>query len=506
MFTKKDLQQISEKGISTETINKQLKHFKTGFPFAEIVAPATIDKGIHKLSDEKIDKFVNLFEEKKDSEKIVKFVPASGVASRMFKALFSFITEYDGNKSFFEDKSFNSIYVFFNRLKDFAFYDDLKNACINEHIDINDKYVEVIDSLLNEHGLNYGNLPKGLLKFHRYKNGARTPVEEHIVEAANYANSNNKAALHLTVSPEHKKEFQKHVSEVKKFYGKKFNLTIEVDYSVQKSSTDTIAVDMKNEPFRNEDGTLLFRPGGHGALIENLNDIDADIIFVKNIDNVVPDRMKPDTYTYKKVIAGVLIDVRDKIFSYIKQVQNNPTEDLLSEIKSFFINDLFLTLSSDYEKMNPDEKKNYILQKLNRPLRVCGMVKNEGEPGGGPFFIKHKDNSVSLQIIESAQIDLSSSKYKEIVEKATHFNPVDLVTSVKNYKHERFNLLNFIDDETGFISTKSKDGKELKAQELPGLWNGAMADWNTIFVEVPISTFNPVKTVIDLLRKEHQPN
>lgn len=500
MFTNKDLKQFSEKGINTETVEEQINNFKKGFPFVNIIGAATINSGLIKLTNNKVEEYIKIYEEILGDEKTVKFVPASGAASRMFKELFEF---KDSDNSNIDDKKFSSIFKFFKEIEKFAFYDELKNSC-SEGVDFKRDHKLVLSCLLDKKSMNYGSLPKGLLKFHKYEKKSRTPAEEHLVEGAEYSNSNGKVNIHFTISPEHKNAFEKHINKVKTEYEKKYNVKFNIDFSVQKTSTDTIAVDLQNVPFRNEDGTILFRPGGHGALIENLNEIDADIIFVKNIDNVVPDSFKKDTITYKKAIAGVLIDKRNQIFNLIKKLKNNLSEEIIIEAKYFLEKELFITVDNKFEGKNIEDKAKYLIRKLNRPVRVCGMVKNEGEPGGGPFFVKKESGSVSLQIVEGAQIDMSNLEKMKIVENATHFNPVDLVLSVKDYENNNFDLHNFIDNETGFISQKSKDGKDLKAQELPGLWNGAMAKWNTIFVEVPISTFNPVKMVNDLLRDTHQ--
>ncbi len=499
MFTKNDLKQFSEKGITKEKVYEQINHFIKGFPYADIIAPATLEKGIVKLTSEETDKMISLYDEISKKEKIVKFVPASGAASRMFKNLFAVLND---KKEVKPDNDYNSAYNFFQNIEKFAFFEKLKNIC-DKHTDFHKDYKKVLTCLLTKNGLNYGNLPKGLLTFHKYKNFTRTPAEEHLAEGKEYAKSDEDVFIHFTVSPEHQKLFEQHLDKaVYKFQQK--HLYFNYDFSVQKPSTDTIAVDMQNKPFRNEDGTILFRPGGHGALIENLNDIGADIIFVKNIDNVVPDKLRNDTITYKKALAGILVKTRNKIFDFICLLQKDKSDTLLNEVKNYLEKELYITLDNSYETKSKSEKATYLISKLNRPIRVCGMVKNEGEPGGGPFFVKKESGSVSLQIVESAQIDMNNPEKAKIVKEATHFNPVDLVLSVKDYKGNKFDLTKFVDAETGFISQKSKDGKELKALELPGLWNGAMANWNTVFVEVPISTFNPVKTVNDLLRETHQ--
>ncbi|MDE6355044.1 MAG: DUF4301 family protein, partial [Prevotella sp.] len=351
---------------------------------------------------------------------------------------------------------------------------------------------------------NYGQLPKGLLLFHKYENGSRTPMEEHLVEGALYAASNGESHVHFTVSHEHMPLFRQMVETKAESYAKTYGIAYDITFSEQKPSTDTIAANTDNTPFRTEEGHLLFRPGGHGALIENLNEIDADVIFIKNIDNVVPDRLKADTVEYKQVIAGVLVTLQQKAFNYLRLLDTGAyTHEQLEEIIRFVQQDLCCR-KHDIKNLEDAELVIYLRNKLNRPMRVCGVVKNVGEPGGGPFLTYNQDGTVSLQILESSQIDKSNKEYMEMFTNGTHFNPVDLVCAVKDYQGQPFCLPEFVDKTTGFISSKSKGGKELKALELPGLWNGAMSNWNTVFVEVPLSTFNPVKTVNDLLREQHQ--
>ncbi len=515
MFNEKDLKQIQSKGIDLQTIDFQIENFKQGFPYIYLVAPATRQNGIIFFNEKETKELSDFYIESSKNKDILKFTPASGAASRMFKHLFEFRDNYKGTdedyKNFLKDKSFNSVYNFFDKIKNFAFYDDLKAVMIKHGLDIEQcikskDFVTVINFLLSEKGLNYAKLPKGLLKFHNYPDGSRMSVEEHLVEGAVYCkDKNNNVAIHFTVSPEHKEEFIKAVNSVKGKYEKYFNVKFNIDFSIQKSSTDTIAVDMDNKPFREKDESLLFRPGGHGALIENLNDLEGDIIFVKNIDNIVPDKLREPTYLYKKVIAGYLLQLQKKTFEYLEMLEKgNLNDSQLDEIENFAQNKLEIKIGDNFKNLTKPEKTKYLFEKLNRPMRVCGMVKNEGEPGGGPFRIRNTKDENSLQIVESSQIDLKDPEQNNIVQKATHFNPVDLVCGIRDYKGEPFDLKKYIDTTTGFISVKSKNGKNLKAQELPGLWNGAMADWITVFVETPIITFNPVKTVNDLLRKQHQ--
>ena len=506
MLNAKDLELLAAKGISKEQIEEQLACFVKGFPYLGIAASASVEKGIMVISQEQQATYMEAWDAYlAKNKKIVKFVPASGAASRMFKNLFEFLSaDYSEPQNAFEKK-------FFDEIQKFAFYDALNNKCIeNESKDIpalvaNGEYKAVVANLLEAKGLNYGQLPKGLLLFHSYANTARTAMEEHLAEGAMYAKNNaGEVNIHFTVSPEHKPLFEQLVTNKVSEYEEKFSVKYDLSFSVQKPSTDTIAANMENGPFRDKNDNLLFRPGGHGALIENLNDVEADVVFVKNIDNVVPDSFKCSTVIFKKVIAGVLVSLQERIFSYLELIDSGKyTHEQVEEMIHFLQEDLCIK-NPDTKLLEDAELILYIKNKLNRPLRVCGMVKNVGEPGGGPFLAVNPDGTISLQILESSQIDLKDPEKKAMFEKGTHFNPVDLVCALKNYKGEKFNLPEYVDKNTGFISYKSKDGRELKALELPGLWNGAMSDWNTIFVEVPIETFNPVKTVNDLLRTEHQ--
>ena len=505
MFTEADKKQIEGRGMTVAQVERQLVQHREGFPFLKIEAAAAVGQGI-VAPDENVQKAAQDEWEnyKREGHKIVKFVPASGAASRMFKNMFAFLNaDYDTPQTDFEK-------TFFDNIKKFAFRKTLCQKC-HENNDKSVKqliaegnYKAVVANMLNVEGLNYGQLPKGLLLFHEYEDGARTPMEEHLVEAALYASSNGEAHVHFTVSHDHLQLFEQRVTEKKDYYEKKFGVRYAVSFSEQKPSTDTIAANHDGSPFSNADGTLLFRPGGHGALIENLNDINADIIFVKNIDNVVPDHLKADTVRWKQVLAGLLVNMQKRVFNYLRILDSGQyNHQKLEEIIRFLQRDLCCR-KADIKELEDAELVCYLKGKLNRPMRVCGVVKNVGEPGGGPFLAYNHDGTVSPQILESSQIDTKNADYMKMFTGGTHFNPVDLVCATKNYRGEPFNLPQYVDHQTGFISSKSKNGKELKALELPGLWNGAMSDWNTIFVEVPLSTFNPVKTVNDLLRDSHQ--
>ncbi|MGJ3236734.1 DUF4301 family protein [Marivirga sp.] len=497
---KKLQEDIQKAGKSMELVEEQLERFKKGFPYLPIDRPATIGDGLIQLSEKSKDEFIAFYEKQSPEYNMIKFVPASGAASRMFKRLYAFLEEEES-----EAEKDDFLKTFFENIHKFAFSVALDQKMQDKGIGIdqalkNKDFHIIVKTLLLEDGLNYGNLPKGLLDFHDYKSGIKTPVGEHFTEGENYARgSEGKVRLHFTVSPEHQKLFEEHAENVRKGFNQ-----FEITFSQQKPETDTIAVNPDNTPFYNSDGSILFRPAGHGALLENLNDLDNDIVFIKNIDNVVPDHLKFKTIQYKKALAGLLMSVQSKLFGYQNQLERNISELELLEIENFARKDLFLVFKDDYAQLEFSEKVGYLQYLLHRPIRVCGMVKNTGEPGGGPFWVKEEDGSLNLQIAETSQIDPDDEKAQEALQNATHFNPVDLVCGVKDLHGRKFDLIKYRNPETGFITSKSKDGKELKALELPGLWNGAMSDWITLFVEVPLSTFNPVKTVNDLLREEHQ--
>jgi hypothetical protein len=467
-----------------------------------------------KFTDEELKYFTGYFESRLPGLKVVKFVPASGAASRMFKHLFEFrhnsTSAGEGNRINLHDQDVNSVQYFISHLEQVAFFADLNAVATKTGKTVyqlleTGEYEAIIQCILSEQGLNYANLPKALLKFHQYQDGSRTAAEEHLVEAAIYTRDrDNTARIHFTISPEHFEKFRELLSIVQERYEKQFGVRFDISFSVQKPSTDTIAVDESNQPVRNPDGSLLFRPGGHGALLENLNEVDADLIFIKNIDNIVPDRLKSTTYQYKKALGGYLLVLKQEISRYLTRLTNNqPDLEELNEIIGFAKEKLYLDLPANLISLPLPNQVNTLINMLNRPVRVCGMVRNEGEPGGGPFWVKGDDQQCSLQIVESSQVNLKDPEQKHILDQSSHFNPVDLVCCTTDVSGKPFDLNEFVDENTGFISLKSSGGMTLKAQELPGLWNGAMAKWITIFAEVPIITFNPVKTVNDLLRSEH---
>ena len=515
-FGEKDLKSLKDRNMSPAQIDQQIENFKSGFPFIELSEPATPRHGITQLKTKRMDELVAIFEDFAAENKIEKFVPASGAASRMFKQLFEFRNAYRGTNNdqleLLKDKGPDSVYYFFENLKDFAFFNTLVNSLEDRGFDYDkimkeSRYERILNTLLTDKGLSYGSLPKALIPFHTYPDDEiRTAMAEHMAEGARYARSvGNICRIHLTVSPQHLDMVKTHFEELREKYEDKYQIRYEISYSIQDTATDVITVDLANKPVRNEDGELVFRPGGHGALLKNLGSIDAPLVIIKNIDNICHDRVKDDTYFYKMVLAGYLVDLQDKAHSYLRGL-DNPTQSstkVISAMWSFMEQKLNVIPPEGSESWNKDKKIKFLKEKLNRPIRICGMVENEGEPGGGPFWVKNPDGSSGLQIIEASQVNIENKNQADILQKSTHFNPVDIVCGLYNYCGKKFDLSKFTNPQTGFISSKSLDGQDIKAQELPGLWNGSMANWNTIFVEVPLSTFNPVKTVNDLLRVQH---
>lgn len=513
-LTDQDILQIEKKGLTVDKVNAQIEIFKKGIPFTNLVSAATIGNGILNPDVEEQANYVSFFDSKKSEVSIVKFTPASGAATRMFKFLFQFLDEYNPEigsiNAFINRNKAKELSLFFVGLEKFPFYAEVieKAKQLYPNFDsLNDSQQKLIfiKTMLDEDKLNFSFYPKGLLPFHKYREHNATAFEEHLFEAALYCASNGKARLHFTISEKHEDKFDEEFQRIEKIVERKKNTQFDIVFSYQKESTDTIAVTKNNEPFRQEDGSLLFRPSGHGALLDNLNDIDADIIFVKNIDNVVVFKYENEVAYYKKMLGGILLSVQEQAFQYAERLElRTVTDTEITEITNFLKTKLNVVFSSEYDKYSKKYKIEYLMEKLNRPIRVCGMVKNEGEPGGGPFWTKDQADNISLQIVESAQIDKNIRAQKNILKNATHFNPVDIVCGVKNYKGQKYDLHEYVDHNTAFISMKTKTGKDLKALELPGLWNGSMAFWNTIFVEVPLITFNPVKTVNDLLKPAHQ--
>jgi len=504
LFTDIDLKRISEEGLTEEDVRSQLTIFTRGVPPITLNRPCTIGDGIAAVADEEQEPLIKAHETAAAQGQMSAFVPASGAATRMFSEWF----HYEETTGFDESEAGEK---FAEDLSRFAFYDDLKEIIAEKGGNLATllqarRYTTVLQYILSPEGLNYAHLPKALLKFHTYPEGSRTSLEEHLIEAARYiTDSDRMCRFHITVSEEHKPAIETSLHHIRERCERDYNVRFHISLSVQQSSTNTIAVDMDNRPFRDDTGTLVFRPGGHGALLKNLNSIKNDIIFLKNIDNIAPDRLKPQCILHKKILGGYAVSLQRKIHSYLQRLSEGPVDDtLLSEILHFSKEKLFTLFPPEFDNLSCEGKTPIVFDILNRPLRICGMVKNEGEPGGGPYWMKD-NRTPSPQIIEQAQIDLTSEEQQQVMRSSTHFNPVDVVCAVRDFRGDIFDLEHYVNRNAYFISQKSFEGKHLKALEHPGLWNGAMAHWITVFVEVPITTFNPVKTVYDLLRKEHVP-
>ena len=492
-LTEIDIEYLKEKGLNLEDVEAQVRDLKRGTQYLDITKPAVVNDGILHLSEEQQKEFLRYYEALRKSKSMVKFVPASGAATRMFKNLYAYL----------EDSVLTDyIQEFITNIHLFAFCKELESSLLLDGYNMDalikeKKYNLIISFLLEEKGLNYGSLPKGLLSFHKCQEQVQTPIDEHLKEAKAYLGEAPK--LVFTISEIYTSLFEQKIKDGVE------NLAFEIDYQLcyQKAKTDTIAVGLNFEIVKDEQNKILMRPGGHGSLISNLDEIDTDIIFIKNIDNVVSQSLLENNIQYKKILVGVLFSYQEQIFTYQSKLKDSEiTADLLEEIYIFLVQNLGIK-NFKWQKFTKKEKISYLKSKINRPLRVCGMVKNTGEPGGGPFWVS-KNKEESLQIVESSQIDLSKEKYKVIFNKSSYFNPVDLVCAVKNYKGEKYNLLDFVDKNSFFISKKSYKGKDILALEHPGLWNGGMSDWNTVFVAVPLQTFAPVKMINDLLKEEHQ--
>lgn len=469
-LNQKQIAQLQKAGISKDYLSAQKHMLLKGARGIELDRAASIGDGIHALSEREQEVMIQLFEATAPEWKIIRFVPASGAATRMFKHLIA------------KDEPAQS--VFLEGLDKMAISEDIPKEILSGEGDTK------VDYVLND--LQLQKLPKALIKFHWSPEGSHTALEEHFEEMVELLGDfQENLILHFTVSPEHLELFRAEAQKLAEKYGTKGELNFILEYSEQSSATQSIAIDETGEVVQ-ENGELLLRPGGHGALIHNLYAMVADIAFIKNIDNVVPkEKLKP-SIRWKKILGGKLFDLRIKVFQYLIA---------LDEGRMPYGMDTFLL--EEFGLKCP-ESVDDIKTLLNRPIRVCGMVKNEGEPGGGPFWVRGKDGIVSLQIVEKSQVDASDEEAMEKLKNSTHFNPVDLVCSLRNYEGRKFRLLDFVDPQSFFVSQKSHEGKNIRAFELPGLWNGAMAHWLTSFIEVPIETFNPVKSVNDLLKEGHQ--
>ncbi|MDR1414629.1 MAG: DUF4301 family protein [Odoribacteraceae bacterium] len=513
MYDKSDLKLFKRLGVKPDQVDGQLQRFRDGCGHVELHDAAAPGNGIRTLAPDEADNYAALHEARKATVPMTKMVPASGSATRMFKTLNTFMTTYTASDEEYlrlrQEREPGTVSAFFDKIKEYPFFRQLREVIYADHLDVDkllhkNQFIEILEYLLTPKGLNYNATPKGLICFHLYQEHARTAFEEHLVEGALYCHNGKTANLHFTVAAEHADKFKALLKSVRARYQRETGIQFKVSFSVQRSDTDTVSVTPDGNLLRDERGAIVFRPGGHGALIHNLNELKEEVVFIKNIDNVTPDRNKAATVRYKRALGGILLETRERIFHHARLLEKRePSAAVLDEIEEFIRRHLGYRPGEEAARAGKRERVKLLKQLLDRPLRVCGMVKNEGEPGGGPFWVGSPADGYRLMIVESAQVDLKNRAQRGIFERSTHFNPVDIVCSTYNHKGKKYNLLDFVDDRQAFITTKSFNGREILVQELPGLWNGAMANWNTIFVEVPLETFTPVKTVFDLLRVEH---
>ncbi|MBS4034831.1 MAG: DUF4301 family protein [Ignavibacterium sp.] len=508
--------EILEQGITEQQIFEQLEVFERGELFTEIVKPCVKGDGIFVIDDSHSNELLGNYRSAAMSGRLTKFIPASGAATRMFNHIQSYLINSEPisigelKKEMNSDSDAKSVYEFITNIKYFAFYEDLKSLLSTEKIDLDnisddDDISIILRKVLDSSGLNYSFYPKGAILFHKYNGEKRTAFEEHIYEAVELLkDQSGNVRIHFTLSEEHVELFKEIIEKATKHFQKQ-SVQVKATNSFQKKSTDTISVTLDNQLFKDSNKKLVFRPAGHGALIENLNDLDADIVLIKNIDNILPSTKNAESIKSKKILTGFLIKIQKQVFNYLKIIDSKDVNEIIiNEIKTFASDFLSVQLTDSFEGKTTDEKTDYLFERLNRPIRVCGMVKNEGHPGGGPFWVRNKNDEVSIQIIEESQINKRDRSKADIFDASTHFNPVDMICAVRDFNSKKFNLKNFVDESSGLITTKTFEGKQLKALELPGLWNGAMAYWNTVFVEIPAETFNPVKEINDLLKPQHR--
>jgi hypothetical protein len=519
IFTRDDLRRMAVLGISEKQLRDQIILFQEASGYLRLLRPCILGDGIERIPASETSDLILLQEKASQEGRFLKFIPASGAATRMFQGLLPFFLNSDSQDSptrplslHENDPGEEEIKKFFSDLKRFPFWKELKETMHRTGVTLTDfpqqnQWPEVLDFLLTKRGLNYLNRPKGLHLFHTYSSHIRTALEEHLIEAIrSISDQQGRCRLHVTISPEHEDTFRDFFNALLPVYESRTQYRLMISFSFQYHSTNTLAVDLTNRPFRDDSGNLLFRPGGHGALLRNLNDLQGDLIYIKNIDNVQPDRLKETTIFWKKILGGYLVQLQNRIHHYLRILtEGKDTAGLFSEAIDFCQHQLGIYISPDLRSHSFPYQKKWLIETLNRPIRVCGMVRNEGEPGGGPFWVEGRDGTSSKQIVESAQINPASEEQKALWASSTHFNPVDLVCAVRDFRGRPFDLHRYADPQAVFISRKSHQGRELKALEVPGLWNGAMAEWISSFVEVPIETFSPVKRIIDLLRPEHQP-
>ena len=518
LFTQADLEHMEKLGITEDEARRQLAILEKGQRWTVLQKPCTPGDGITILDHEDQERLISRWQEGADEGRLSCFLPASGAATRMFAFLQRIRNQVDeitleGVADRFGRSSddYREFQVFIGSLVEFAFFEPLVEVMGKAGISLQERvklgiYNDILDFLLEPRGLNYSSRPKALIPFHRYLDHYRTALEEHLVESVHTVRDRKqRSSIHFTVAVENQGEAEAHGRKAAAKYGERLGVQYELSFSIQSPATNTLAVDLQNKPFRKDDGNLLFRPGGHGALLQNLNQLEGDIVLIKNIDNVVTDERRDLVVRHQRILAGMLLEVQDAIFNYLKLLRSGSLKaNEIQEVLDFVVQRFNPSVEEQFLSCGEEEKVARLFRLLNRPLRVCGMVVNRGEPGGGPFWVKDGSGRVSLQVVEQAEIDRSSTEQEAILAGSTHFSPVQIVCGLRDFQGQPFDLRQFVDSGAVFVSRKTEDGRELKALELPGLWNGGMAYWNTIFVEIPEETFNPVKTINDLLRPGHR--
>jgi hypothetical protein len=503
-------------GIKADCVQEQIETLRRGNFYARLIRPCTLFDGVRQIGDQDLARYIELHASAAARGRFKKFVPASGAATRMFQSLLTifhlpqYLETDELQKRVNQGVNFACDFKhFLDELDRFPFASDLEKTLARAGYSPGElvrsgRFATLLEYLLTQTGMNYRNLPKALLPFHSYSGETRTAFEEQLHESMGYLGIDN-AGVHFTIPEQHLNGFLALEREIRQRLSQRWGATFDVSFSFQRSSTDTICIDRNGMPLRDKYGRLHFRPSGHGALIENLGDLNADLVYIKNIDNVVPDGLKEPVHFWKKALGGYLVRVQDSVHALLHHLSGSHWSQAVRDAVLYASRELLIDFPTGFETWLEGRKQSFLLQALDRPIRICGVVPNGGEPGGAPFWVEAENGTQVLQIVEEAQVDLNCEEQRNIWNSSTHFNPVDIVCGLKNFEGKPFDLKKFVDPRAVIITKKSIDGTDVRVLERPGLWNGAMAGWITVFVEVPKITFNPVKSLFDLLRPEHQP-
>ncbi len=507
-FSEADLKQIERLGLSRGDLLRQESLHRKGVEPLSLLRPCTVGDGVRRLTPEEWTDLLSEQQVAQAEGRFQKFVPASGAATRMFADWVAYQKRRDstGQTSRADDAAIDD---FFSSLERFAFYPELISRCVEQGLKL-EEGMEVggreliLRQILDPQGLNFPALPKGMIPFHLYADHTRNAFEEHLVEAIEYcADARGDCRVHFTVAEEHFQQVKDFLEKATQRFARS-QYRFLWDLSLQSPTTHTLAVDLYGQPVRKESGELLFRPGGHGALLKNLQECGGDLVFIKNIDNVAPDRLKGPGYRAKRLLGGLCLRLQGRLFEYLRFLEEAASEHLLEDAADFAHREFYLDLEPLERLDDFSQRRQWLVEQLHRPIRVCGVVPYNGEPGGGPFWVADAGESLSLQIVEKSQIRGADAEQIRLFAASTHFNPVDMVCGLRDFRGDCFDLQKFVDASRWFLSKKSYRGEEIAVLERPGLWNGAMAHWLTVFVEIPQESFTPVKTLADLLRPEHQ--